>query len=50
MFSAKVNLKFQDSMTGITGGLQITLPLNTKMSMEDAEYVIENFTEIVKGM
>ena len=22
---------------------EITLPLNTKMSMEDAEYVIENF-------
>jgi putative capsular polysaccharide biosynthesis protein len=29
---------------------EITLPLNTKMSMEDAEYVIENFAEIVKGM
>lgn len=23
MFSAKVTLKFQDSMTGVTGGLQI---------------------------
>jgi len=29
---------------------EITLPLNTKMSMEDAEYVIENFVEIVKGL
>ena len=29
---------------------EITLPLNTKMSMEDAEYVIANFVEIVKGM
>ena len=29
---------------------EITLPLNTKMSMEDAEYVIENFSEIVKGL
>ena len=29
---------------------EITLPLNTKMSMEDAEYVIENFVEIVRGL
>ena len=29
---------------------EITLPLNTKMSMEDAEYVIENFVDIVKDL
>ena len=29
---------------------EVTLPLNTKMSMEDAEYVIENFVDIVKGL
>lgn len=29
---------------------EITLPLNTKMSMEDVEYVMENFVEIVKGL
>ena len=29
---------------------EITLPLNTKMSMEDAEYVIANFVEIVRGL
>lgn len=29
---------------------EITLPLNTKMSMEDAEYVITNFVEIVRGL
>ena len=29
---------------------EITLPLNTKMSMEDAEYVIENFVDIVKSL
>lgn len=28
---------------------EITLPLNTKMSMEDLEYVIECMTEILKG-
>lgn len=29
---------------------EITLPLNTKMTDEDLEYVIENFIEIVKGI
>ena len=29
---------------------EVTLPLNTKMSMEDVEYVMENFVEIVKGL
>ena len=29
---------------------EITLPLTTKMSMEDLEYVIENFVEIVKAL
>lgn len=29
---------------------EITLPLNTKMSEEDLEYVIENFVEIVKNL
>ena len=28
----------------------ISLPLNTKMTMEDVEYVIANFVEIVKGL
>ena len=28
---------------------EITLPLNTRMSDEDVEYVIENFVEVVKG-
>ena len=28
----------------------ITLPLNTKMTMEDVDYVIENFIEIVKNL
>lgn len=29
---------------------EITLPLNTRMSMEDVEYVMENFVEIVKEL
>ena len=29
---------------------EVTLPLNTRMSDEDVEYVIENFVEVVKGM
>ena len=29
---------------------EVTLPLNTKMSDEDVEYVIENFVEVVKGL
>lgn len=29
---------------------EITLPLNTKMTMEDVEYVIENFIEIIKSI
>lgn len=29
---------------------EITLPLNTCMTMEDVEYVIENFIEIVKSL
>ena len=29
---------------------EITLPLNTRMSQEDVEYVIENFVDIVKGL
>lgn len=29
---------------------EITLPLNTKMTEEDVEYVIENFIEIVKNL
>lgn len=28
---------------------EITLPLNTKMTEEDCDYVIENLTEVVKG-
>ena len=27
----------------------ITLPLHTKLSDEDVEYVIENYKEVVKG-
>ena len=27
---------------------EITLPLNTRMSMEDVEYVMENFVNIIK--
>lgn len=29
---------------------EITLPLNTKMTDEDVEYVIENFVEVVRGL
>lgn len=29
---------------------ELTLPLNTRMSDEDVEYVIENFVEVVKGI
>ena len=29
---------------------EITLPLNTRMSDEDVEYVMENFVEIVKAL
>lgn len=29
---------------------EITLPLNTKMTEEDLEYVIENFIDIVKSL
>ena len=29
---------------------EITLPLNTRMSMEDVEYLMENFVEIVKEL
>ena len=29
---------------------EVTLPLNTRMSLEDVEYVVENFVEIVKGL
>lgn len=29
---------------------EVTLPLNTKMTEEDVEYVIENFVEIVKNL
>ena len=29
---------------------EVTLPLNTRMSMEDIEYVMENFVEIVKNL
>ena len=29
---------------------EVTLPLNTKMSMEDVDYVIENFVDIVKNL
>ena len=29
---------------------EITLPLNTKMSLDDARYVIENFVEIVENL
>ena len=29
---------------------EITLPLNTRMTHEDVEYVIENFVDIVKNL
>lgn len=29
---------------------EVTLPLNTKMTVEDVDYVIENFVEIVKNL
>lgn len=29
---------------------EVTLPLNTRMSDEDVDYVIENFVEVVKGL
>lgn len=29
---------------------EITLPLNTRMSMEDVEYVMENFSQIIKSL
>lgn len=29
---------------------EVTLPLNTRMSEEDVDYVIENFVEVVKGL
>ena len=29
---------------------EITLPLNTKMTEEDVEYVISNFCDIVKAL
>lgn len=29
---------------------EITLPLNTRMTDEDVDYVIENFVEIVKSL
>ena len=29
---------------------EITLPLNTKMTMEDVDYVMENFVDIVKSL
>lgn len=29
---------------------EVTLPLNTRMSEEDVDYVIENFIEVVKGL
>ena len=29
---------------------EVTLPLNTRMSDEDVEYVVENFVEVVKGL
>ena len=29
---------------------EVTLPLNTKMSLEDVDYVIENFVDIVKNL
>ena len=29
---------------------EITLPLNTRMTEEDVEYVIENFADIVKNL
>ena len=29
---------------------EITLPLNTRMTMEDVEYVMRNFVDIVKSL
>ena len=29
---------------------EITLPLNTRMTEEDVDYVIENFVDIVKNL
>ena len=29
---------------------EVTLPLNTKMTMEDVDYIIENFVDIVKNL
>ena len=29
---------------------EVTLPLNTRMSDEDVEYVFENFVEVVKAI
>jgi dTDP-4-amino-4,6-dideoxygalactose transaminase len=29
---------------------EVTLPLNTRMSDEDVEYVIQNFVEIIKNL
>ena len=29
---------------------EITMPLNTKMTEQDVEYVIDNFVEIVKSL
>lgn len=29
---------------------EVTLPLNTRMTDEDVEYVIENFVEVVRGL
>ena len=40
-FSKTLDKKFEN---------EVTLPLNTKMSDEDVDYVIENFVEVVKGM
>ena len=41
MFSAKVNLKFQDSMTGITGGLQ-RIPKILNISQEELDIEMDN--------
>lgn len=37
MFSAKVTLKFQDSMTGVTGGLRFILNLLFEIHCTPAE-------------
>ena len=55
MFSAKVNLKFQDSMTGITGGLQsisinrqdVSTSINTQM---DALIPPSKISGLTQGM